>query len=67
MATKLKWREFMFEFILILFLVVAGASYSSYKIGLREGTEKMLEVLHEQKIIKFDHKGNIVPNPFFNS
>tara|TARA_Y100000114_G_C11649198_1_gene273287 strand:+ start:46 stop:216 length:171 start_codon:yes stop_codon:yes gene_type:complete len=56
---------------MIFILCLAGCSWQSYAIGkkngLTEGTEKALEILHEQKIISFDEKGNIVPNPFFNS
>lgn len=61
----------MFEISFIIFILcLAGCSWQSYTIGkkngLTEGTEKALEILHEQKIISFDEKGNIVPNPFFN-
>ena len=62
----------MFEISFIIFILcLAGCSWQSYgigkKAGLTEGTEKALEVLHEQKIIAFDDKGNIIPNPFFGN
>lgn len=43
----------------------AGCAYTSYKIGLREGAENMLNLLQQQKIIAYTNKGNIKPNPFF--
>lgn len=53
-------------FIILLMLVTLGCSWSSYKIGRREGAEACLELLHEQKIICYDDKGHIKPNPFFD-
>tara|TARA_B100000902_G_scaffold296530_1_gene283534 strand:+ start:1730 stop:1918 length:189 start_codon:yes stop_codon:yes gene_type:complete len=56
--------------IFIVFAIcIAGCSYQAYKIGwqdgVRTGAEGALETLHEQKVISFDNKGNIVPNPYF--
>lgn len=54
---------------LIFALCIGGCSYQAYKIGyhegVRSGAEGALETLHEQKVISFDNKGNIVPNPYF--
>ena len=57
----------MFELFLVFAVCMAGASWSAYHQGIRKGTETMLEILHEQKIIRFDDKGNIRPNPFFDT
>tara|TARA_A200000159_G_C7302525_1_gene330834 strand:- start:67 stop:273 length:207 start_codon:yes stop_codon:yes gene_type:complete len=53
-------------FFTIMLLVTIGMMYSSYKIGRREGAEACLEVLHKNKVICYDNKGNIKPNPFFD-
>ena len=54
---------------LVFFIVLLGCSYSSYIIGraegVRSGAENTIDVLHENKVISFDNKGNIIPNPFF--
>ena len=56
-------------FYVLFAICIAGCSYQSYKIGhhdgVRTGAEGALETLHEQKVISFDNKGNIVPNPYF--
>lgn len=54
----------MIEFI-VLAVCLIGASYKAYKIGVKEGAEKVLVKLHETKIIAFDDKGEIKPNPFY--
>ena len=56
----------MIEMIIITAICIAGSSYTAYHTGLRAGTEKMLSILHEQKIIRFDDEGNILPNPIFD-
>jgi len=58
------------DIMYIIFLVIlAGCAYSSFKIGhnegVRAGAESTIEVLHDNKVISFDNKGNIVPNPYF--
>jgi hypothetical protein len=51
----------------IVFIVcMIGSSYQAYKIGLRLGAEHTIDHLHTAKIIAYDHKGNIVPNKFFD-
>ena len=57
----------MFEYFIVFAICMGGASWTAYNQGIRQGTETMLEILHEQKIIRFDDKGNIRPNPFFDS
>jgi len=47
------------SFLSILFFCVIGSAYTSYKIGLREGAEGMIEFLDEVGIIHVDEKGNI--------
>ena len=54
----------MIEYILIAILI-GGASYTSYKIGLKAGAANAIEILHEERIVAFDQAGNIKPNPFY--
>lgn len=53
------------EYFIIMGFCIAGASLQAYKIGVKTGSENTIDVLHEQKIISYDHEGNIVPNPYF--
>ena len=58
------------DIIYIIFIaVLGGCAWSSYRIGhnegVRAGAESTIEVLHDNKVISFDNKGNIVPNPYF--
>lgn len=50
----------MIEYIILASCVV-GVGYTSYKIGIKEGAEKMLDKLQEGKIIFIDEKGQISP------
>ena len=51
---------------LILLSVTTGyACYYAYKEGIKEGVNSSLKILHQQKIIAYDNKGEIYPNPFF--
>lgn len=45
----------------IFIFCAVGVGYSSYKIGVREGAEKMLEHLQEGSIIDIDDEGKITP------
>tara|TARA_R110002074_G_scaffold392736_1_gene578490 strand:- start:1016 stop:1174 length:159 start_codon:yes stop_codon:yes gene_type:complete len=45
----------------IFLFCVMGVGYSSYKIGLKEGAEKMLVHLQEGRIIDIDDEGKITP------
>ena len=49
------------ELYLILSSCIAAAGWSSYKIGLRQGAEKMLEHLQQGRIINIDDEGKITP------
>jgi|TARA_R110002153_G_scaffold76282_1_gene196658 hypothetical protein len=49
------------ELYLMLSACIAAAGWSSYKIGLRQGAEKMLEHLQEGSIIDIDDAGKITP------
>lgn len=52
---------------LFIFLVFsAGIGYSCFKEGTKKGAETCLELLHEKKIICYDNRGHIKPNPFFD-
>lgn len=54
----------MIEFV-IFSICLAGCSYMSYKQGVREGAAATIDKLHHYKIISYNHKGDIVPNPMF--
>lgn len=49
----------------VFFILMIGVGWSSYKIGVREGSEKMIDKLHEIGVITYDEDGRIKPNPFF--
>jgi hypothetical protein len=51
-------------FILIS-LLCGVACYHFYRQGIREGAERTIRVLHENKVIAYDNCGEIYPNPFF--
>jgi len=55
--------ELFFSLFLISSLVLA---WKSYKDGVKAGAEQALEILHRNKVICYDNKGNIKPNPFFD-
>jgi len=50
---------------IIFIICMAGSSYQAYRIGLKLGAEFTIDRLHDQHIIAYDNKGNIVPNKFF--
>lgn len=52
---------------LILSTVIIGVGWSSYKIGVREGSTRMIDKLHEIGVIRYDEEGRIKPNPFFDN
>lgn len=54
----------MIEFI-IFSICLFGCGYKAFQIGIKEGAERTLTKLHETKIIAFDERGNIKPNPFY--
>ena len=51
-------------FILIIFSFLIGREI--WNKGVRVGAERAVEKLHQIKVIAFDNKGNIKPNPFFD-
>ena len=51
--------------IIILVITGLGFGYHMYKVGVRSGASVCIEELHKQKIICFDHRGDIKPNPFW--
>tara|TARA_B100000282_G_C31349690_1_gene317199 strand:+ start:78 stop:236 length:159 start_codon:yes stop_codon:yes gene_type:complete len=46
-------------------IAIIGCGYTSYNLGIkkgiRQGAENAIDVLHERKIIRYDHKGDIQP------
>jgi len=52
------------NFILIS-LACGFACYYAYKEGIKEGANRTINILHQQKVIAYDNKGEIYPNPFF--
>ena len=52
------------EYILIS-LLCGYACYHFYKLGIKEGADRTINILHQQKIIAYDNRGEIYPNPFF--
>ena len=50
------------EILLIFFICIIGVGYSSYKIGVKEGSESMLSLLEKIGVILMDNEGNITPN-----
>ena len=58
-------NQLLMEILLGIGLVI-GVGYTSYKIGIQEGASITVDVLSENQIIKFDARGNIVPNKHFD-
>lgn len=54
----------MIEFI-IFTICLTGCSFMSYKQGVVAGASATIDKLHDYKIISYNHKGDIVPNPMF--
>lgn len=52
------------EFILLSIAFGLGGHWA-YKEGIREGANRTINILHEKKVIAYDNKGEIYPNPFF--
>ena len=49
------------ELLLIFAFCIMGVGYTSYKIGVKEGAEKMLNKLEEINIIDIDPEGRNSP------
>jgi len=50
---------------LLLAIIIAACGYRSFQIGVREGAERTIKKLHEEKIISVHTNGDIKPNPFY--
>lgn len=48
-----------------LAVITSACAWSSYRIGRKDGAGAMLDILQSQKIISYDVKGNVIPNPFY--
>lgn len=55
----------MIEYFIILIVCIIGVGYTSWKLGVQEGSEKMVEMLENIGIITIDDYGNVVPNKEF--
>tara|TARA_E500000318_G_scaffold100623_1_gene103448 strand:- start:540 stop:725 length:186 start_codon:yes stop_codon:yes gene_type:complete len=53
--------------LICLGILLYGCGKQSYKQGMRDGAAHTVDKLHEAKIISYDDKGNIKPNPFFDA
>ena len=51
--------------VIITMLVGIAFGMSMWKEGKKEGASRLLEILYDQKIIAYDNKGDIKPNPFW--
>ena len=51
--------------VIIVALCGIGLGWSCWRAGLKAGAENVIDVLHDKKIICYDHKGDIKPNKFF--
>ena len=54
----------MIEWI-IFGICIIGCGYQSFQIGIKEGCERTVTKLAQEKIITFKVNGDIVPNKFF--
>ena len=50
---------------IIISIMCGYLCWASYREGLKEGAERVIQVLHEKKVISYDDTGQIYPNPFF--
>ena len=49
----------------LLFCVISLCAWHSWKLGIREGCERTVKKLHQEKIISVAPDGDIKPNPFY--
>ena len=49
----------------IFCVIILICSYQSYRLGMKEGAEKTVKKLHQEKIISVAPDGDIKPNPFY--
>jgi hypothetical protein len=52
----------MSDTLLVFFICIIGVGYTSYKLGIKEGSESMLSLLEKIGVILMDNEGNITPN-----
>jgi len=57
----------MFETLTIFSICIVGVGYTSYKLGIKEGSENMLGLLEKIGVINMDSEGNITPNLNYNA
>ena len=55
----------MIEYFIVLLVCILGVGYTSWRLGVQEGSEKMVEMLENIGIITIDDYGNVVPNKDF--
>lgn len=55
------------EFWQIGLLIAFGAAfgYHMYRMGVKQGAIGMIDQLHKLKVISYDNKGEVRPNPFW--
>ncbi len=46
---------------IIFFLALFGCGYTSWQIGVRQGAENAVEILHSMKVISYNKNGDIIP------
>lgn len=54
-----------FPQIIVIGLFLGYLAWQCWKQGIRTGAERAVEQLHRMKIIAFDNRGNVKPNPFW--
>lgn len=51
--------------LMIPAILIVACGYTSYRIGRKDGAEAMINVLHHNKIISYNEKGDVRPNPLY--
>ena len=50
---------------LFLCVVISLCAWQSWQLGIREGAERTVKKLHQEKIIAIKKNGDKYPNPFY--
>jgi hypothetical protein len=50
---------------IIFFIMIGACAYQSFQIGIKEGCERTVRKLMNERIISIKLNGDIVPNKFF--
>ena len=50
---------------IIFFIMIGVCAYQSFQIGIKEGCERTVRKLMDERIISIKLNGDIVPNKFF--